>query len=49
VISFCECVLAGRRPAYANLDDTLAMLRWYAAYQQPPGRVITIPEHANRG
>ena len=44
VIYFCECVLAGTRPAYANLDDTLAMMRWYEAYRQPPGRVIPVHE-----
>jgi predicted dehydrogenase len=44
---FCACILAGRRPAYANLDDTLAMMRWYEAYRQPPGRVIDIPSPAD--
>jgi len=43
---FCDCVLAGTRPAYANLDDTLAMMRWYQAYQQPEGRLIEIGEGA---
>src|SRR5687768_14927714 len=35
VIYFAECALAGTRPAYANLDDTLDLMRWYAAYRQP--------------
>jgi predicted dehydrogenase len=45
VIYFSECVLAGTRPGYANLDDAMAMMRWYEAYRQPEGQVITIPEH----
>lgn len=45
VCYFCECVLAGRRPTYANLDDTLAMMRWYEVYRQPAGALIEIPEH----
>jgi predicted dehydrogenase len=39
---FAHCVLEGKRPAYANLDDTLQMMRWYEAYQQPEGQVITL-------
>ena len=39
---FCECALSGARPAYANLDDTLAMMRWYEAYRQPEGQRIEI-------
>jgi predicted dehydrogenase len=46
VAYFAECVLAGRRPAYANLDDTLAMMRWYEAYRRPPGEVISIMDGA---
>jgi predicted dehydrogenase len=46
VTYFCECVLAGRRPAYANLDDTVAMMRWYQVYRLPPGEILEIPEHA---
>jgi predicted dehydrogenase len=42
VISFCESVLAGTRPPYANLDDTLAIMRWYEAYRQPAGQVIEL-------
>jgi predicted dehydrogenase len=42
VIYFCERILAGERPAYANLDDTLALLRWYEAYRRPEGEVIEI-------
>jgi len=41
---FCECVLAGTRPAYANLNDTLAMMRWYEAYQRPEGQLIDIEQ-----
>ncbi|MBI3971229.1 MAG: Gfo/Idh/MocA family oxidoreductase [Chloroflexi bacterium] len=43
---FSERVLAGERPAYANLDDTLAMMRWYEAYQRPAGEVVEIAEPA---
>ena len=43
VLYFCESILENRRPAYANLDDTLAMMHWYQAYQQPEGHVIQIP------
>ena len=32
-------------PSSLNLDDTLAMMRWYECYRQPAGQVITIPEH----
>lgn len=39
---FCDCVLAGTRPAYANLDDTLAMVRWYQAYRGPEGELIAV-------
>jgi predicted dehydrogenase len=46
IISFCEHVLQGTRPTYANLDDTLAMMRWYEVYRQPPGAMVEIPEHA---
>jgi predicted dehydrogenase len=42
VIYFSECVLAGRRPAYANLDDTRAMMRWYDAYRQPEGQTVEL-------
>ena len=35
VIYFAECALSGTRPAYANLDDTLDLMRWYTAYRQP--------------
>ncbi|HEU5317104.1 MAG TPA: Gfo/Idh/MocA family oxidoreductase [Chloroflexota bacterium] len=42
VIYFCERALAGERPAYANLDDTLQLLRWYEAYRQPEGKPIEI-------
>jgi hypothetical protein len=41
---FCDCVLAGTRPAYANLDDTLAMMRWYEAYQQPEGQLVKLEQ-----
>ena len=44
VIYFAECVLAGTRPAYANLDDTLALLRWYEAYRQPEGQWIELSQ-----
>jgi predicted dehydrogenase len=46
VIYFSECVLEGKRPAYANLDDTLALMRWYEAYQQPEGVAFDIPGQA---
>ena len=45
VLYFCECVLDNRPPQMANLDDTLAMMRWYECYRQPASQVITIPEH----
>ena len=45
VLYFCECVLDNRPPRLANLDDTLAMMRWYECYRQPAGQVITITEH----
>ena len=45
VLYFCECVLDNRPPQMANLDDTLAMMRWYECYRQPAGQVIPIPEH----
>lgn len=44
VLYFCDRVLEGRRPAYANLDDTLAMMRWYEAYRHAEGTVIDLPE-----
>jgi predicted dehydrogenase len=45
---FCECVLAGTRPAYANLDDTMAMMRWHEAYRQPAGTVIELEQDSGR-
>ena len=45
VLYFCECVLDNRPPQIANLDDTLAMMRWYECYRQPAGHCIAIPEH----
>jgi hypothetical protein len=42
VLYFCECALEGRRPAYANPDDTLAMVRWYQAYRRPEGEWIEV-------
>ena len=42
VIYFTECALAGTRPAYANLDDTLDLMRWYAAYRQPEDQWIEL-------
>ncbi len=47
VIFFCQCVLTGRRPAFANLDDTLAMMRWYEAYRRPANQLIEIAAHAS--
>ena len=44
VIYFCERILAGERPAYANLDDTLALFRWYEAYRGPEGQWIDIKD-----
>ena len=41
---FCQCVLEGTRPAYANLDDTAAMMRWYEAYRRPAGEVVELEE-----
>ena len=45
VLYFCERVLDNCPPQLANLDDTLAMMRWYECYRQPAGQVIAIPEH----
>ncbi|HEV2124877.1 MAG TPA: Gfo/Idh/MocA family oxidoreductase [Chloroflexota bacterium] len=45
VIYFCERALTNMRPAYANLDDTLALLRWYEVYRKPEGETMEI-EHA---
>jgi predicted dehydrogenase len=42
VIAFCDSVLADCRPAYANLDDALVMMRWYEAYRQPPGQTVSL-------
>jgi predicted dehydrogenase len=42
VLYFCQCALEGQRPAYANLDDTLALLRWYGAYRGPEGQAVEI-------
>jgi predicted dehydrogenase len=42
VISFCECARDRRRPAYANLDDALAMMRWYEAYRRPEGETVSL-------
>ncbi|MAG35088.1 MAG: hypothetical protein CL878_02400 [Dehalococcoidia bacterium] len=45
VLYFCDCVLDDRPPELANLDDTLAMMRWYECYRQPAGQKIVIPGH----
>jgi predicted dehydrogenase len=42
IISFCESVRDRRRPARANLDDALAMMRWYEGYRQPPGETVEL-------
>ena len=42
MLYFCQCALEGQRPAYANLDDTLALLRWYGAYRGPEGQAVEI-------
>jgi predicted dehydrogenase len=46
VAYFAACVLDGTRPAYANLDDTLAMMRWYEVYRRPAGETMEIADHA---
>jgi predicted dehydrogenase len=42
VLAFCESVLEGRRPVKANLDDALALMRWYEAYTKPPGETVSL-------
>lgn len=44
VVHFCTSVLSGRSPTKGTLDDALAIMRVFEAYQQtPPGTTVTLP------
>jgi len=42
VAYFCRCVLEGSPPQKAGLDDALALLKLYEAYQQPEGTIVRV-------
>ena len=47
VVMFCESVLTGTPPAKGTLDDALAIMRLFEAYQRTPaGEVVTLPVDA---
>lgn len=44
VLHFCESVLTGEQPTKGTLEDALAIMRVFDAYQQvPTGTTVTLP------